>query len=200
MPSHLLNVLQKTTVSYTSDLLGGRKVPLMEATNMNLVRLTLPEQASTFIADAERAFNTRDVEASCAAYASNAVVELWTDGLHDRLSGIDEIRQGWSAIFAATPRFWLTKRIILASSLVIVNEWFGSLDRSDQPTARGIEVWRFNEAGLVIDHHLYSFLRTYEVDAWLGKAIFGFAHPIVGVRLERKRRRLRRSRPPKWSA
>ena len=166
----------------------------METVDASLQNRSIPITAQKFVAEAEQAFNAKDIESTCAVYTKNAQVEFWTDGIRDKFVGIDEIRRGWWAAFRAMPNFSLKKKITLADHAIIINEWIGSVEGGQKQTARGIEVWCFNEPGQVSRHRLYSFLRVYEADAWRGKVHFGLAQPAIGIRMEKERLRLRRRR------
>ena len=163
----------------------------MEPANTTSSVFSQATNAEVFISEAEKAFNAKNLESNCAVYAEDAEVDFFTDGIHDRFVGIDEIREGWRAVFKALPHFELKKEISMAEDSIIINEWVGSIDRSQKRTARGIEIWRLNKDGKVVRHRLYSFFRLYEADSWRGKMHFGITSPVTGFRLEKERRRSR---------
>lgn len=53
---------------------------------------------AAFVAEAERITNARDADAASAVYTDDAVVELITDGVHERYVGLPHITEGWRAM------------------------------------------------------------------------------------------------------
>jgi hypothetical protein len=54
--------------------------------------------------------------------------------------------------------FSLRKTLVSVGEDTIVNEWKGTLGgRTD---ARGIELWRFDDRGRVVEHRMYSLLNV----------------------------------------
>lgn len=166
----------------------------MKTTEINKDKLPAATEAQKFIAQAEQAFNAKDLEAACADYAENAILELFTDGIQDIFNGSNEIRQAWKAIFKAIPHFYLEKKITTADQYTIVNEWSGTIDIKAKKAARGIEIWRFNQNGQVIQHTLYSFFQLYTSKALSGKIHFFLKHPIIGIQLEKERLKIQKNK------
>lgn len=151
--------------------------------------LYLPAHARQFVADAEAAFNGKDIAAVCGVYAPSASVSFFTDGTYDRVTGPAEIHLAWEAIFAALPAFTVRKHVLVAGRSGIVNDWIGSTSGGDHPHACGIEFWRFDDETAVVEHRLYSFLHLHLADSLIGTALFGLEHPLVAVRLQLARRK-----------
>jgi len=149
----------------------------------------LPDDPRAFVAAAEKITNERDVEGAAAVYAEDATFEMVTDGVLERYRGRDQIAASWRAVLAALGRrrFSVAKELIAASDGVVVNGWQGSLGgRAD---GRGIEVWRFDAAGQVREHRLYSYLSVRPATSWPGRLRFALTAPRTAVTLLREQRR-----------
>jgi hypothetical protein len=150
--------------------------------------MRLMQEPGDFIREAEQAFNRKSVQAACASYAADVVVESFVDGVNDRWTGIHQARLGWQQVFAALPRFQLRKTLVCADRTTIVNRWQGSPTGGRTETASGIEVWTLNPSGEVCSHCLYTCLRASPASSLRGKARFLLIHPVLGSRLELHRR------------
>jgi nuclear transport factor 2 (NTF2) superfamily protein len=141
----------------------------------------LPDDPAAFIASAERITNERAANALRPLYAADAVFVSVTDGATSRAEGRDEIARTWELFFAflAARDFRLTKRLLVASDRVIVNEWKGSLGARTH--ALGIEVWRFDESGLISEHTLYSYLNARPATSILQRLRLLAAYPLTAL-------------------
>jgi len=77
------------------------------------------------------------------------------------------------------------KQLVTHDDRTIVNEWTGSL--GGRTSARGIEVWRFDDRGLVEDQHLYGFLNTGADTAALPGLRMLAAYPVTALTFARLR-------------
>lgn len=120
----------------------------------------LPSDPEAFVAGVERATNEYDTDVIRGIFATDGVSEIITDGGRDVNRGVDQIAASWAADCAAfrARRLKLTKRLIAATDDTIVNEWRGGF--GGRGGACGIEVWKFDSEGKVIDQRLYSYLRV----------------------------------------
>jgi ketosteroid isomerase-like protein len=152
-------------------------------------RATLPADPAAFVAAAEQSTNARDAPAVAAVFALDADSVMITDGAVERYHGREHIHRAWQALLAALARrhLFLSKELVTAGDGVIVNNWRGSLNgRTD---ARGLEVWHFDEHGLVREHQLYSYLSVRPASHPLARLKLGLAYPRTGLTLLREQRR-----------
>lgn len=147
--------------------------------------------AVAFIASAESAFNAHNLDATMRVYARNARLELTTEGIQDIADGVCDIRTAWHGIFQAIPHFRLQKKIIAYSDNTICNEWSGSITKRGKDKAFGMEYWIFDVEGKVAYHRLVTFFGVVNSENKRGKLIFGLKFPIIGLRIERARKKLR---------
>ncbi len=117
-----------------------------------------PEDPARFVADAERIFNTSDVEVALAVYAPDAVLESVTDGTLLVRHGSHELRTAVEVMFSVARErsLQVRKQLVAASDDTIVNTWEGTIGRGGQ--ARGTEIWRFDATGAVCHHRMQSSL------------------------------------------
>lgn len=146
------------------------------------------ESALKFLEGAATAFNGQDIELCCADYTEDAKLEFFSDGVYELLTGTQMIRKAWRAVFSAIPAFRLEKELLAFDNHLIINEWYGSIDKQKKTKSQGIEWWKFDNSGKVIHHRLYSFLSVVNGNSLAGKLKFGIAHPLIGVRIENARR------------
>jgi hypothetical protein len=149
----------------------------------------LPDDPSAFVAAAEKVTNDRDAAGAAVVYAPEADLEMTTDGAVERYHGRDEIQRAWRAVLAALERrrLFVSKELVNAGDGVIVNTWRGSL--AGRTDARGVEMWRFDAAGLVREHQLYAFLSVRQSRHWLARLKFALVYPRTSVTLLREQRR-----------
>lgn len=83
-----------------------------------------------------------------------------TDGAREESIGVQAIHDAYARNCAAfkARRFTLEKQLVAATEDTIVNEWRGGPRGRRQGC--GIEVWRFDHEGKVIDLRLYSYLKV----------------------------------------
>jgi len=148
-----------------------------------------PEDPGAFVAAAERAINARDLEATCGVYAPDARLESLTDGAWEAYEGLPAVRRGWAgylAVFAARD-FRLAKTLRAVDGELVVNDWTGTLGgRTD---ARGIEHWRFDAAGRVATHRMYSFLNVKPSTSPVQRARLAATYPLTALAFLREGRR-----------
>ena len=151
----------------------------------------LPDDPAGFVAAAERATNERDLEATVGVYAPSARLESLTDGAWERYDGVEEVRRAWKGYLAAMDAraFWLEKTLTSAAGDTIVNNWVGGLGgRTD---AQGIEYWRFDEAGKVREHRMYSLMNVKPSTNPLARLRMALAYPASALAFLRARKRAR---------
>lgn len=149
----------------------------------------VPADPAAFVAEAERITNVRDADAASAVYADDAVLELITDGVHERYVGLPHISEGWRAMMAAMKRrnLLVRKSLLAVGDGVVVNTWTGSLAGSDD--ARGLDVWHFDPAGKVRAHQLYTFLSVRPSNHPLARLRFALTSPRTALAFFREQRR-----------
>ncbi len=151
--------------------------------------MALPDDPAAFVAAAERGINERDLEATAAVYAEDARLENYVDGAFEAWHGADEIRRAWGAYLAAMGArgFTLRKTLTSAAGDTIVNTWTGTLGgRTD---AQGIEYWRFDDAGGVREHRMYSLMNVKPSTHPLGRLRMALAYPLSALAFLREQRR-----------
>ena len=119
-----------------------------------------PEDAAGFVASVERGTNEYLTDVIYDIFAKDARSVVITDGGHDENIGVDEIHAAW-VIDCRTfrrHRFNVEKRLIAATEDTIVNEWRGGF-RGNRD-GRGIEIWKFDHEGKVIEQRLSSYLKV----------------------------------------
>jgi hypothetical protein len=155
--------------------------------------LTRPEPIA-FLAAAERATNDYDLDAVMSVYAPEATLESVTDGAQERHRGAPAVRRAWAGYLGGLGERGLTlsKHLVSSTEDTIVNEWHG---RGRHRRARGIEVWRFDPAGLVVEHRLFTFLDTRPAQGLLARLRLAAVSPRIAAALLRAQRRARSSFP-----
>ena len=150
---------------------------------------TLLERAAAFVAEAERMTNERDVDGVRDVFAPNGHQTATLDGLLIEASGVDEIHQAWGTMcaFMEKRRMFVAKTLVAADETTIVNEWVGTV--ADKPSARGIEVWELDDAGLVVDQRLYGFLDARPESSPVQNLRMLTSHPLTAVAFARVRGR-----------
>lgn len=149
----------------------------------------LVASATDFVAEAERMTNERDVDGVRDVFSEDAHQIATLDGLLIEARGIDEIHRAWGKMcaFMAARRMFVSKTLVTADSSTIVNEWVGEV--AGRRTARGIEVWKLNEAGLVVEQRLYGFLDARPESSLVQNLRMLVAHPFTAVGYARARSR-----------
>lgn len=147
------------------------------------------DSATAFVAEAERMTNERDVDAIRHVFVPDGRQTATLDGLLIEANGIDEIQHAWGVMcaFMEKRRMYVEKALVTADDTTIVNEWVGSV--AGKASARGIEVWKLNEAGLVIDQRLYGFLDARPESSPVQILRMLIAHPLTAVAFARVRGR-----------
>ena len=151
--------------------------------------MALPDDPAGFVLSAERGINDYDLDATAGVYAADGRLENYVDGAFERWEGAEEIRSAWGAYLDAMRErgFSLRKTLLSASGDTIVNTWTGSLGgRTD---AEGIEYWRFDDAGNVREHRMYSLMNVKPAASPLARARMAFAYPVSSLAFLRARRR-----------
>ena len=151
--------------------------------------MVLPENPEAFVAAAERGINERDLDATAGVYADGGRLENYVDGAFEQWEGGEAIRRAWGAYLEAMGErgFSLRKTLLSAEGDTVVNTWTGSLGgRTD---AHGIEYWRFDEAGKVREHRMYSLMNVKPAASPLARARMAFAYPLSALSFLRARRR-----------
>lgn len=149
----------------------------------------VPADPAAFVAEAERITNARDAAAASAVYADDAVVELITDGVHERYVGLPYITEGWRAMMSAMGRrnLLVRKAVLAVGDGVVVNTWTGSLAGSAD--ARGLDIWHFDPAGKVRAHQLYTFLSVRPSTHPIARLRFALTSPATALTFFREQRR-----------
>ena len=103
--------------------------------------------------------------------------------------GIDEIVQRWGVMcaFMDKRQLYVEKSLVTADDTTIVNEWVGSIGGTE--SARGIEVWKLDDAGMVVDQRLYGFLDARPESSPVQGLRMLFAHPRTALAFARSRGR-----------
>jgi hypothetical protein len=149
----------------------------------------LVESATAFVAEAERMTNERDVDGIRAVVSENAHQVATLDGLLIEAHGRDEIHRAWGTMcaFMEARRMFVTKTLVTADESTIVNEWTGEV--AGRQTARGIEVWKLDGDGLVVEQRLYGFLDARPESSIVQNLRMLVAHPLTALGYARARSR-----------
>ncbi|GAB3923840.1 hypothetical protein GCM10029976_014660 [Kribbella albertanoniae] len=141
----------------------------------------MTERATAFVAEAERMTNERDVDGIRTVFAADGHQTATLDGLLIEANGIDEIHRAWRTMcaFMAKRQMYVTKTLVTADETTIVNEWVGTV--AGKPSARGIEVWKLNDAGLVVDQRLYGFLDARPETSPVQNLRILVSHPLTAM-------------------
>ena len=151
--------------------------------------MALPDDPAAFVAAAERGINEYDLDATAGAYAADGRLENYVDGAFESWDGAGAIRTAWGAYLDAMRErgFTLRKTLLSAEGDTIVNTWVGSLGgRTD---AQGIEYWRFDDAGKVREHRMYSLMNVKPSTHPLARLRMALAYPASAVAFLRARKR-----------
>ena len=149
----------------------------------------LVESATAFVAEAERMTNERDVDGIRAVVSEDAHQVATLDGLLIEARGRDEIHRAWGTMcaFMEARRMFVTKTLVTADEATIVNEWTGEV--AGRQTARGIEVWKLDGDGLVVEQRLYGFLDARPESSVVQNLRMLVAHPLTALGYARARSR-----------
>ncbi|MDX2971314.1 nuclear transport factor 2 family protein [Kribbella solani] len=148
----------------------------------------LIEDATRFVAEAQRMTNERDADGIRQVFAPDARWDATLDGLIIHADGIDEICRGWATMcrFMAKRGLYVEKTLVAVDGSTIVNEWRGVI--AGRAGARGIEVWQRNDLGLVTDQHLYGFLDARPDSSLVQNLRMLVAHPRTALAFAASRR------------
>jgi hypothetical protein len=149
----------------------------------------LPGDPAAFVAAAERGLGDEDLEATAAVYADDSRLENYVDGAFEAWEGADGARTAWGMYLDAMRErgFTLRKTLVSAADDTIVNTWVGSLGgRTD---AQGIEYWRFDDAGKVREHRLYSLMNVKPATNPLARLRMALSYPLSALAFLRARKR-----------
>ena len=149
----------------------------------------LVQSATAFVAEAERMTNERDVDGIRAVVSEDAHQIATLDGLLIEAHGRDEIHRAWGTMcaFMEARRMFVTKTLVTADATTIVNEWTGEI--AGRQTARGIEVWKLDDDGLVVEQRLYGFLDARPESSPVQNLRRRGAHPLTALGYARARSR-----------
>ena len=138
-------------------------------------------KATAFVAEAERMTNDRDVDGVRTVFNADSHQTAVLDGLIIEAYGIDEIHRAWGTMcaFMEMREMYVEKKLVTADKTTIVNEWVGSV--AGKKTARGIEVWKLDRSGLVVDQRLYGFLDPRPESSPVQNLRMLVAHPLTAV-------------------
>jgi len=154
----------------------------MESEGRHVVR------AERLVANAERWFNTRNLEAILASYTHDAEVEILADGISAIGVGPEEIRRIWSLALETFPQFTVTKKLISADPAgAIVNEWHGQIDGTG--CARGLDLFWLDAEGAITRHRVLSYGHIVEYGTTASRLRFALLHPRHVLRALRAERR-----------
>jgi len=147
----------------------------------------LVAEATAFVAEAERMTNERDVDGIRTVFAADGHQTATLDGLLIEANGIDEIHRAWGTMcaFMDKRQMYVDKTLVTADATTIVNEWVGTV--AGKQSARGIEVWKLDDAGLVVDQRLYGFLDARPESSPVQNLRMLVAHPLTAVAFSRVR-------------
>lgn len=143
----------------------------------------LPQDPVEFVQAAERLTNSYDLEGALALYADDAVVEVIANGAREEVKGRDAIRGSLEQFSGALKdgRFWCRKVLLSASGDLIVNDWTGGF--GERGGARGMETWRFDEQGKVVEHRLMTFFSVQPASSLRAALDVGVSAPGIAVQL-----------------
>jgi ketosteroid isomerase-like protein len=128
------------------------------------------KSARAFLAEAERISNAYDAEACSAIYADDARLISFADGTHAEHEGKKAIARAWRIMMPVLRDVGLRlrKRLVAVTGTALVNEWSGNLASGAQ--ADGMERWRFDAQGNVVEHAMWTSLARAPLDAPLTQA------------------------------
>ncbi|WP_394846927.1 nuclear transport factor 2 family protein [Pendulispora brunnea] len=145
-------------------------------------------RAEQLVANAERWFNTRNLEAIMDGYTKDAEVEILADGISAIGVGLSEIRRLWRLAFDTFPQFTVAKKLISVDpDGAIVNEWQGQIDGTG--CARGLDLFWLDGAGAITRHRVISFGQVVEYGTATSRLRFALLHPrhvLRALRAERQ--------------
>jgi hypothetical protein len=149
----------------------------------------LVDRATAFVAEAERMTNERDVDGIRHVFAADGHQTATLDGLLIEASGVDEVHRAWGTMcaFMEKRQMYVTKTLVTADETTIVNEWVGTV--AGKQSARGIEVWKTDAAGLVVDQRLYGFLDARSQSSPVQNLRMLISHPLTAIAFTRSRDR-----------
>jgi nuclear transport factor 2 (NTF2) superfamily protein len=153
--------------------------------------MAVPDDPTGFVAAAERGINERDLDATARVYADDARLENFFDGAREEHRGADDIRRAWSGYLEAMGErdFRLKKQLQTVGDDIIVNDWTGTL--GDRTEEHGIESWRFDESGKVVEHRMFSFMNVKPADSPLQRLRLAMSYPISALAFLRAQRRVK---------
>lgn len=146
------------------------------------------EQATAFMAEAERITNDALGDEWLALYAPDAVAEWVVDGAYERHEGLDALRRAVAAQAALWRREGLrvTKHLECASEDTVVLTWRGGFGGGDRQF--GTEIWTL-EGGRVTHHQMYAYQDVRPVSSPWARLRLLIMDPRVTLAALRERRR-----------
>jgi hypothetical protein len=152
--------------------------------------MSVPADASRFVADAQRISNAANVEEALAIYAPDAVLESVTDGTLLAHRGSSELRAGIEIMFsvARARSVHVQKELVAVADDTIVNRWEGTVGRRQQ--TRGVEIWKFDENGMVCHQRLYTFLDVRPESDWVQRLRLLVLYPRTALAFVRAQLRV----------
>ncbi|MFI7529041.1 nuclear transport factor 2 family protein [Nocardia salmonicida] len=113
-----------------------------------------------FVAEAQRITNTRDIAALRQIFADNAIWTSTIDGIVINAHGIGEIEDYWLLMcrFMQARKIFVRKELIAFDDGTLVSGWTGT--GRGGSASRGVEVWKFDANGLIINQRADGFLNT----------------------------------------
>jgi nuclear transport factor 2 (NTF2) superfamily protein len=151
----------------------------------------LPEEPSAFVAEAERALNSRDPDALACVYSEAAVIERVDSGNEEVHRGAAEIRLDWQRYVddSAARDLVVQKSLVSASGDTIAAEWEAAAE--GRVERKGVEYWRFDDEGKVYEHRIYGHAATEPPESPLKRLRLALVHPVAALALLREQRRRR---------
>ncbi|MEO7114206.1 MAG: nuclear transport factor 2 family protein [Polyangiaceae bacterium] len=139
------------------------------------------KSARAFLAEAERISNAYDAESCSAIYADEARLTSFVDGTHAVHEGKEAIARAWRIMMPVLRDVGLRirKRLIATTGTTLVNEWSGTL--AGGAPADGIERWRIDAHGKVVEHELWTSLARAPLDARLTQARIFVTQPRTAL-------------------
>ncbi|MGI8679409.1 MAG: hypothetical protein ACR2LX_12120 [Jatrophihabitans sp.] len=117
----------------------------------------LPENPAKFVAQAQNATNSCDVDWAMSVYAPNVELETFGDGLHEVNRGSAQVRRAVTVIYdwLGSMDSHITKTLVAASGDAIVNIAEARLFGGTK-IVYASEFWYFDETGAVIRNVIYQ--------------------------------------------
>jgi ketosteroid isomerase-like protein len=149
----------------------------------------VPSDPGAFVAATAEAINGFDLDAVVAIYSADATLEFSREDVEERFAGAAHIRKGWASYLEDLREAGgtVSKTLESADAAALVARYETRF--ADGRARGGIETWRFDEMGAVVEHHVYGMIEPRPESDLVQRLRLLLSYPRDGLALLRGRRK-----------